>query len=81
MTFPTHKENEKTGVPSTQIEDVATRTLSIDDVDYGKKVFDSDRAEAGDYSGAVKKTDPAEIALVRKLDWRVMPCLFVMYFL
>lgn len=28
--------------------------------------------ETGDYSGASKKTDPAEIALVRKLDLRIM---------
>jgi hypothetical protein len=35
----------------------------------------------GDYSGAVAKTDAFEIALVRKLDWRIMPTLFVMYFL
>lgn len=26
-----------------------------------------------DYSGAHKKTDPAEITLVRKLDWHIMP--------
>ena len=26
-----------------------------------------------DYSGATKKTDPAEIALVRKLDMSIMP--------
>lgn len=26
----------------------------------------------GDYSGAVAKTDPAEIALVRKLDYMIM---------
>lgn len=25
-----------------------------------------------DYSGAVTVTDPAEAALVRKLDWRIM---------
>ena len=31
---------------------------------YGVKV---------DYSGATKKTDPAEIALVRKLDMWIMP--------
>jgi hypothetical protein len=37
-------------------------------------------AEA-DYSGAVKKTDPAEIRLVRKLDYRIMPTLWAMYFL
>lgn len=26
-----------------------------------------------DYSGAHKKIDPAEIALVKKLDWHIMP--------
>ncbi|KAE9582554.1 Major facilitator-type transporter hxnP [Colletotrichum fructicola] len=35
----------------------------------------------GDYSGAVKKTSAEEIALVRKLDWRIMPTLWAMYFL
>ncbi|KAK7732593.1 hypothetical protein SLS63_004848 [Diaporthe eres] len=34
-----------------------------------------------DYSGAVKKTSPEEIALVRKLDMRIMPTLWCMYFL
>lgn len=37
--------------------------------------------ENGDYSGAVKKTDPKEIQLVRKLDYRIMPTLWAMYFL
>jgi hypothetical protein len=35
----------------------------------------------GDYSGAVAKTDPVEIRLVKKLDWRIMPTLWAMYFL
>lgn len=35
----------------------------------------------GDYSGAVAKTDEAEIALVRKLDRRILPILWAMYFL
>jgi hypothetical protein len=39
------------------------------------------RAIRGDYAGAVAKTDPAEIALVRKMDWRIMPTLWAMYFL
>jgi hypothetical protein len=34
-----------------------------------------------DYSGAVSKTDETEIRLVRKLDWRIMPTLWAMYFL
>ena len=37
--------------------------------------------EEADYSGAVKKTDPEEIRLVRKLDYRIMPTLWAMYFL
>lgn len=37
--------------------------------------------ENADYSGAVKKTSPEEIALVRKLDYRIMPTLWCMYFL
>ena len=38
-------------------------------------------AKGADYSGAVEKTDPKEINLVRKLDWRIMPLLWCMYFL
>lgn len=34
-----------------------------------------------DQFGAVAKSDPAEIALVKKLDYRIMPTLFAMYFL
>lgn len=37
--------------------------------------------EEADYSGAVKKSDPEEIRLVRKLDYRIMPTLWAMYFL
>lgn len=35
----------------------------------------------GDYAGAHAKTDQREIALVRKLDMRIMPALFCLYFL
>jgi len=41
----------------------------------------NEKSKQGDYSGAVAKTDKAEIALVRKLDMRIMPALFCMYFL
>lgn len=37
--------------------------------------------DGGDYSGAVKKTSPEEIKLVRKLDIRIMSILWAMYFL
>lgn len=56
--------------------------LHIDDVETSEKdLVQKDTPEGADYTGAVAKTDPAEIALVRKLDMRVMPALFVMYFL
>lgn len=37
--------------------------------------------EPTDYAGAHAKTDPAEIALVRKLDLWIMPMLWLMYWL
>jgi hypothetical protein len=37
--------------------------------------------DGGDYSGATAKTDPKEIALVKKLDIRIMGILWAMYFL
>lgn len=37
-----------------------------------KKVIKDGGVAAGDYSGAVAKSDPAEIALVRKLDRMIM---------
>lgn len=56
--------------------------LHIDDVAMSEKDIAAKGPPAGaDYTGAVAKTDPAEIALVRKLDMRVMPALFAMYFL
>jgi hypothetical protein len=57
-------------------------SLYIDDVaELEKGLKNEGLVTGGDYSGAVAKTDPAEIALVRKLDMRVMPALFCMYFL
>lgn len=46
---------------------------------YDEKVeLESVKPVAGghvDYTGSVAKTDPREIALVRKIDWRLMVCL------
>lgn len=50
----------------------------IEQVDVLK---DTVLGEDFDYSGAVSKSDPKEIALVRKLDFRIMPTLWAMYFL
>ncbi|KAJ9646425.1 hypothetical protein H2199_002474 [Coniosporium tulheliwenetii] len=46
-----------------------------------EETADLSAREGADYSGAVEKTDPAEIRLVKKLDWRIMPTLWAMYFL
>lgn len=37
--------------------------------------------QALDYSGAHEKTDPRELALVKRLDWMIMPILWAMYWL
>ncbi|KAJ4319521.1 hypothetical protein N0V94_003856 [Neodidymelliopsis sp. IMI 364377] len=59
------KDAEKSS--QTQVEDAMTEEHKI---------------ETGrDYSGAVAKTDEKEIALVRKLDIRIMGILWAMYFL
>ncbi|PVH95318.1 MFS general substrate transporter [Periconia macrospinosa] len=56
-------------------------SVHLEDVEPGKLDLSSSFEPEGDYSGAVAKTDPKEIALVRKLDYRIMPALFCMYFL
>lgn len=50
-----------------QVEDAATEIHKLE--------------AGGDYSGAVAKSDPKEIALVKKLDIRIMGILWAMYFL
>lgn len=50
-----------------QVEDAMTENHKLED--------------GGDYSGAVAKTDPKAIALVKKLDIRIMGILWAMYFL
>lgn len=37
-----------------------------------KKMFVDEEDPSLDYTGAAKKTDPEEIKLVRKLDYRIM---------
>lgn len=60
---------------STSMESEKLAAMQIEDATNSEKI------KLGDYSGAVAKTDKAEIALVRKLDMRIMPALFCMYFL
>ncbi|KAJ5103812.1 hypothetical protein N7532_004341 [Penicillium argentinense] len=50
-------------------------------LDYVDSINDANEKDQADYSGATAKTDPAEIRLVRKLDMRIMPIMWAMYFL
>ncbi|KAK9469267.1 major facilitator superfamily domain-containing protein [Lipomyces arxii] len=47
----------------------------LEQIEYGKE-----GKAARDYSGVAAKTSPEEIALVRKLDWIIIPVLWVLYF-
>ncbi|KAH7349180.1 major facilitator superfamily domain-containing protein [Pyrenochaeta sp. MPI-SDFR-AT-0127] len=58
--------------PALQLDDIAA---------CEKNVKAQGTLDGADYTGAAAKTDPEEIALVRKLDYRIMPALFCMYFL
>lgn len=60
------------------LDDKKSKNAHIEDVDSLKV---ADEKAQGDYSGATAKVDPAEIKLVRKLDFRIMPILWAMYFL
>ena len=62
--------------------------MAPEHIEHDKKVNDHEDFgnektifENRDYAGAVAKSDPAEIKLVRKLDYRILPTLFIMYFL
>ena len=59
--------------------EVLSPTQTRDSLDYVKP--DVEGQSRMDYSGAHEKTDPREIKLVRKLDWYIMPMLWLMYWL
>jgi hypothetical protein len=58
-----------------------TMISHLENGDTELNVKDARSPPLGDYSGAMAKDDPAELALVRKLDWRIMPTLWCMYFM
>jgi hypothetical protein len=64
---------------TTKISEKAAMAAHFEDPESDSK--NNDTIQAGDYSGAVAKADPAEVALVRKLDMRIMPTLWCMYFM
>jgi hypothetical protein len=66
---------------SSQLEldkmDVKHQSAIVQDEKSIAKHYEEDPVKPGvlenaDYTGAEAKTDPAEIALVRKIDWRLM---------
>ena len=62
--------------------DPKSNTLAqIEDCKEDVNTVEDKHIASGDYSGAAAKIDEREIALVRKLDIRIMPTLFCMYFL
>lgn len=64
-----------------ELEKYSSHTSEVEDLDAAKVEIAGNETSQGDYSGAFAKTDKAEIALVRKLDCRIMPTLWTMYFL
>jgi hypothetical protein len=59
-------------------DDKVDVTIHMEDPEVATK---GDYPRAVDYAGGSTKTNPLEIALVRKLDLRIMPTLWAMYFM
>lgn len=70
----THSKN-------TDMEKFSSQPVEVENSFNAEKADKSNPTVLGDYSGAVAKTDEVEIRLVRKLDYRIMPTLWAMYFL
>ncbi|RSL90121.1 hypothetical protein CDV31_015751 [Fusarium ambrosium] len=54
---------------------------TVDHVDFQEDMMKPTDVEHHDKFGSHAKTDPKEIALVKKLDMYLMPILWIMYFL
>lgn len=67
-TMATAPANTAADAQTATVNDVEKHAATHDE----RMSVDDKRAVLGDYSGAVAKTDPAEIKLVRKLDWWIM---------
>lgn len=53
----------------------------VNDSVHVEEAVNEKKSKLRDYAGAVGKLDKVEITLVRKLDRRIMPALFALYFL
>lgn len=59
-------------------DDKVNAAIHEEDPDIPMK---GEHTQVFDYAGGSAKTNPVEIALVRKLDMRIMPALWAMYFM
>jgi hypothetical protein len=64
---------------SASVSEKPTAIAHMEDVENSLK--ETRTGAVRDYAGAIAKDDPLEIALVRKLDLRIMPILWCMYFM
>jgi hypothetical protein len=61
------------------VERTASRDIEKQNSAHQEELFDkAEHDHQGDYSGAVAKSSPEEIKLVRKLDLYLMPTLWIM---
>ncbi|CAN8104478.1 unnamed protein product [Discula destructiva] len=78
MSVPVAPQPSRDGIEKSTVSHVDNNDLSKVDTLPEKSL---PRIDAVDYSGAYNKTDPREIALVKKLDRWIMPMLWSMYWL
>lgn len=56
------------------VEPIDEKPAIVAHIDDKSELGPEKHAAAVDYTGAELKSDPEEIALVRKIDWRLMVC-------
>lgn len=56
------------------VEPIDEKPVVVAHLDDKSELGPDKHAAAVDYTGAERKSDPEEIALVRKIDWRLMVC-------
>lgn len=66
-------------MPKTEAHNSAVQDADEKGMSHHLEKHDTDIFATVDQSGAHSKTQPAEIRLVRKLDWVILPMLWIMY--
>lgn len=60
--------------PQHTVEPTDEKPAVVAHIDDKSELGPDKHAAVADYTGAARKSDPEEIALVRKIDWRLMVC-------